>query len=63
MPDADILKHITGRTVERDKIWDNPEPKVPFETAHLKNNRSEEDEDLDEKKNEALIALEHLNTK
>lgn len=38
LPDPEILRHITGRTEEKDKIWDNPEPKVPFETAHLKMN-------------------------
>jgi hypothetical protein len=26
---------MAQRSVQRDHLWDNPEPKIPFETAHL----------------------------
>lgn len=52
---------MAQRSVQKDQLWDNPEPKIPFETAHLAAGQVESD--IEDDMQQTLVSLEHLNVK
>ena len=52
---------MAAKADKRDNLWDNPNPEVPLQTAHLKySNMIYKVIDVDDS-DEVLVKLEHLN--